>query len=267
MEGREARGAPAPEDGSALALGRCYLAPMPRWFNTAGPCNPADHYMLPALERLPEFVPLIKQRSYFVLHAPRQVGKTTTLRALAEQLIASGHYAALHFSCESGEAAGDDFEAAQQALLSRLRRSADIYLPEALRPPPFPEAPAVALLGTALAAWARACPRPLVLFFDEIDALRGQSLLSVLRQLRDGYPDRPGAFPSSVVLCGLRDVRDYKVPSGEGAAWAPPAPSTSRSAPSPCGTSPPRRWRSSTPSTPRIPANASSPRPSPVPSS
>jgi hypothetical protein len=52
---------------------------MARWFNTAGPCNPADHYMLPALRRPPEVHTLIGQRSYFVLHAPRRVGKTTVL--------------------------------------------------------------------------------------------------------------------------------------------------------------------------------------------
>jgi hypothetical protein len=53
-----------------------------------------------------------------------------------------------------------------------------------------------------------------VLFIDEIDALRGDSLVSVLRQLRAGYPHRPTAFPASVLLCGLRDVRDYKAASG-----------------------------------------------------
>ena len=53
-----------------------------------------------------------------------------------------------------------------------------------------------------------------MLFFDEIDALRGQGLLSVLRQLREGFPDRPAFFPASVILCGLRDVRDYKAASG-----------------------------------------------------
>lgn len=60
----------------------------------------------------------------------------------------------------------------------------------------------------------RNCPRPLVLFFDEIDALQGQSLRSVLRQLRDGFTVSRGGFPDAVVLCGLRDVRDYKAASG-----------------------------------------------------
>jgi len=58
------------------------------------------------------------------------------------------------------------------------------------------------------------CPRPLALFFDEIDALQGRSLESVLRQLRASFPDRPDDFPASVILCGLRDVRDYKAASG-----------------------------------------------------
>jgi hypothetical protein len=36
----------------------------------------------------------------------------------------------------------------------------------------------------------------------------------VLRQLRDGFTAHRQAFPASVVLCGLRDVRDYKAAAG-----------------------------------------------------
>ena len=57
---------------------------MPRRFNTAGPCLPAWHYMIPAERRLPEAPSLVEQLGYFVVHAPRQTGKTTALRALAE---------------------------------------------------------------------------------------------------------------------------------------------------------------------------------------
>jgi hypothetical protein len=188
---------------------------MPRWFNTAGPCDQSDHYMLPALRRLPEVHRLVEQHGYFTVHAPRRVGKTMVLKALAEELTASGRYAALHFSCDEATAAGDDFAEAQRAILAGIRRSAELDLPAGLHPPPFPEAPATSLLGEALSDWARVCPLPLVLLFDEVNALRGRSLLGVLRQLRAGFPDRPAAFPSSVVLCGLRDVRDYKVPTGE----------------------------------------------------
>jgi hypothetical protein len=187
---------------------------MGRRFNTAGPCLPAYHYMIPPLRRLPEAPGLVGQLGYFVVHAPRQTGKTTTLAALANELTATGEYAALHFSCELGRAAGDNYGAAQRGILQRIRRRANAALPAELRPPPWPAVGDENLLGDALAAWAVACPRPLVLFFDEIDALHGRSLISVLSQLRDGYYERPGGFPASVALCRLRDVRDYKAASG-----------------------------------------------------
>jgi AAA domain len=187
---------------------------MGRRFNTAGPCLPEDHYMIPALRRLPEAPRLVEQKGYFVVHAPRQTGKTTAIRALAGELTASGRYAALQFSCEAGEPYGDDFGGAQREVLQEVRVQADVALQPDLRPPPWPEVTDGSLLKSALTAWARACPRPLVLFFDEIDALRGMSLVSVLRQLRTGYNSRPAPFPASVVLCGVRDVRDYRVASG-----------------------------------------------------
>jgi hypothetical protein len=48
---------------------------------------------------------------------------------------------------------------------------------------------------------------------DEIDALVGDTLLAVLRQLRAGYALRPTQFPQSIILCGVRDVRDYRIHS------------------------------------------------------
>jgi DNA polymerase III delta prime subunit len=185
-----------------------------RHFNTTGPCIDWMHYLIPPLRRLPEAPGLIAQFGYFVVHAPRQTGKTTTLRALARHLTAAGEHAALHFSCEGGQTVGEDYETAEQLVLSEIRSEASLSLDPELRPPPFPDAPPGARLGVALSAWARTCPRPLVLFFDEIDALQGASLIAVLRQLRAGFTRRPHDFPASVILCGLRDVRDYKAASG-----------------------------------------------------
>jgi hypothetical protein len=104
-------------------------------------------------------------------------GKTTTLRALARELTAGGRYAAVYFSCEVGRAAGDDYGAASRGILDRIRDGAEATLPADLRPPPWPDAADASLLATALTAWARACPPPLVVLFDEIDALRGQALI------------------------------------------------------------------------------------------
>jgi len=46
---------------------------------------------------------------------------------------------------------------------------------------------------------------------DEVDALVGDTLISLLRQIRAGYAQRPEAFPQTVILCGVRDVRDYRI--------------------------------------------------------
>ena len=80
--------------------------------------------------------------------------------------------------------------------------------------PPFVASSPASRLGQFLSCWAQSSPRRLVVLFDEIDAVRGQSLISVLRQLRAGFPDRPDRAPWSVMLCGLRDVREYKTASG-----------------------------------------------------
>ena len=68
-----------------------------------------------------------------------------------------------------------------------------------------------AKLATYLRRLSESLPKPVVLFIDEIDALVGDSLVSVLRQLLAGYANRPKAFPNSIVLCGVRDVRDYRI--------------------------------------------------------
>jgi hypothetical protein len=187
---------------------------MSRWFNTAGPCQAEDHYMLLPMSRLPQVKRLIAQRSYFVIHAPRQIGKTTTILALAEQLNAAGQHVAAVLSVEIGAPFGDDIGAAETAILATWRDTLKFLLPPELQPPEWNDAPPGQRISHALQKWSEVCPLPLVIFIDEADALQNQTLISLLRQLRDGYPRRPKGFPSSVGLIGLRDVRDYKVAAG-----------------------------------------------------
>ncbi|WP_228059977.1 AAA family ATPase [Plectonema radiosum] len=187
---------------------------MSRWFNIAGPCKPEKHYMLPATSRLPDLSMLIEQESYFVVHAPRQTGKTTAMLALAKQLTAIGRYAAVMVSVEVGSAFNNNPSAAELAILGAWRNTIEDYLPTELQPPTWVYNAPGQRIGENLRAWSRAINRPLVVFIDEIDSLQDETLISVLRQLRDGYRSRPENFPSSVGLIGLRDVRDYKVASG-----------------------------------------------------
>ncbi len=185
---------------------------MARFFNTSGVCRPDDHYMLPAEPRVAGLRQLIDEKLYFVVHAPRQVGKSTSLRALAESLTAEGRYTALHTSCEAGQLIHPDLETSIDGILDILRQRADFFLPSELRPPPVDRSLApTSRLHDLLKRWCESSPRPVVLFLDEIDALYDDALIAVLRQLRSGYDLRPESFAHSVALIGLRDVRDYKV--------------------------------------------------------
>ena len=187
---------------------------MPKWFNTAGPCKDDIHYMLSPTERLPELTQLIAQQNYFVIHAPRQTGKTTAMLALAQELTASGQYVAILLSLEVGAVFPHDPGAAERAILNEWQDSIRFYLPSQLRPSAWESGESGRQIGAALSSWAEQSLLPLVVFLDEIDALSDETLISVLRQLRSGYPRRPQGFPHSLALIGMRDVRDYKVASG-----------------------------------------------------
>lgn len=187
---------------------------MQRYFNTTGPCREELHYMLPATGRVQGLKALIDQQLYFVIHAPRQVGKTTSMIGLAKELTASGAYASVLLTCEQGAVFKDDVERAELAILGRWDSQARESLPEGLCPPPLKSEAVGNRIQSYLKGWAEVCPRPLVLFIDEIDALEDSALLSVLRQLRSGFPSRPRSFPHALALIGMRDVRDYKVAAG-----------------------------------------------------
>jgi len=190
-----------------------------RFFNTAGPCKPDLHYVLPPLDRfsLPELEALIGAQQYFVLHAPRQTGKTTCLLALQDHLNERGELRALYVNIEPAQAARDNVPDGIHAVLSSLADRAslaleDRFVEENLKDTLDDSGPHAGL-KTLLSRWSQQSPKPLVLLLDEVDALVGDTLISVLRQLRAGYPDRPRAFPQTVVLCGVRDVRDYRIHS------------------------------------------------------
>ncbi len=187
---------------------------MTKWFNTAGLCQPEIHYMLSATDRLPQLKHLIDQRNYFVIHAPRQIGKTTAMLSLAQELTKSGQYTAVMLPVEVGAVFSHDPSTAEKAILSEWKQSLRFRLPESLQPQSWADAEAGSRIGTALSVWAQASSRTLVVFIDEIDALSDEALISVLRQLRSGFPNRPQGFPQSVGLIGMRDVRDYKNAAG-----------------------------------------------------
>ncbi|NEV63728.1 ATP-binding protein [Thiorhodococcus minor] len=190
-----------------------------RFFNTEGPVRPDDHYCLPPLSRwdLDEILMLISQKKYFLLHAPRQTGKTTCLLALMERLNREGRYQAVYANLETAQAAREDVALAMADIVQTVaaeasRQSGDPRLEPIAREVLADNTPTRALRAF-LAHCSERLARPLALFLDEVDALVGDTLISLLRQLRAGYTQRPEHFPQTVVLCGVRDLRDYRIHS------------------------------------------------------
>ena len=149
-----------------------------------------------------------------MLHAPRQTGKTSCLLALRDYLNREGRYVAVYANVEGGQAMRNNvasvINSTCDVIADRLSDIVGEELPFRIREEVRKTEPA-SMLTMMLGRLSRALPKPLVMFLDEIDALVGDSLVSVLRQLRAGYDNRPAAFPQSIILCGVRDVRDYRI--------------------------------------------------------
>lgn len=188
-----------------------------KFFNTAGPINPDIHYNINPLHRieLEEMEMLIRQQKYFVLHAPRQTGKTSCLLALRNHLNAQRQYWTVYANVEAGQAMRENVMEVVRIVAEVIANETALVtgtdLSIRLLAEVLPVASAGNLLTTYLSRLCAALNRPLVLFLDEIDALVGDSLVSILRQIRSGYANRPRNFPQTIILCGVRDVRDYRI--------------------------------------------------------
>jgi hypothetical protein len=191
---------------------------MDRFFNIAGPCNPADHYMLSATDRLPEIVSLIRKKQYFVIHAQRQCGKTTAMLALRNEINAGSERVAMYCSLEAVEGVSDP-EKGIPMICERIRAASRglIDLKAGVMEVEYQNDTTLRSIvsggvNNLLSALAVAAGKPLVVFFDEVDCLCDATLIAFLRQLRDGAISKTKGvdFPASIALVGMRNIRDYK---------------------------------------------------------
>jgi hypothetical protein len=184
---------------------------MQKSFNTAGPCIPDDHYMVSITPRFESLKKLIDNKRYFILHAPRQTGKTTLMLQLMEHLNQEGKYIALYLNVEAAQAWRNHIVEINHTIVDEFQVNAEINLAKKFQPSPRCFEGSTNNFSTFLTRWCLELPKPLVVLMDEVDSLIGDGLISVLRQLRAGYTRRPRAFPHALCLIGLRDIRDYRI--------------------------------------------------------
>ena len=195
-----------------------------RFFNTTGPCNPDDHYMLPPEDRLvgAQLHRYLRDQLYWVLHAPRQTGKTTFLQSWMREINENSQAIACYVSVERCQGLLE-VERAMPAICTSIRERAEKY---ALPVPEVHTVDETSMLSNILFNWSiLVAPKPLIVLFDEVDVLQGEALISFLRQLRDGFASRGvGKFPVSIALVGMRDLKDYITASKGGIAPNPGSP-------------------------------------------
>jgi len=181
--------------------------------------------MLPPEDRLvgAQLHRYIGDKLYWVLHAPRQTGKTTFLQSWMREINAGSDAIACYVSVEACQGISDA-EIAIPSICGAIREFASVF---GLPVPPMPEniLPQI-MLSNILGNWARmTAPKPLVVLFDETDVLQDAALISFLRQLRSGFASRGiGTFPVSIALVGMRDLKDYITASKGGIAPNPGSP-------------------------------------------
>ncbi|MCP4701786.1 MAG: hypothetical protein GY862_33740 [Gammaproteobacteria bacterium] len=184
-----------------------------RYFNTLGPVNETEHYVVSRSDLVAGLATQIERGIYFTIHAPRQTGKTTLMRYLAEVLRQKPDYLPVMLSFEDFESlAVTDFinafwsefgPAILEALQTRslLKLSIQKLLTEH-SPSDFVS------LRKLLEALHQELPKlNIVLIIDEFDATPQQAISPLLQTWRKIYlaggPPRP---LHSVVLIGLRNI-------------------------------------------------------------
>ena len=195
-----------------------------RFFNTTGPCNPDDHYMLPPEDRLvgAQLHRYISDKLYWVLHAPRQTGKTTFLQSWMRDINDGGQALACYVSVEDCQKVTER----QEGMRTIYQAICDYADWGGLPIPVIKNRKPEGLLRATLKRWAElVAPKPLIVLFDEVDVLEGETMISFLRQLRGGFAGRGiGKFPVSIALVGMRDLKVYITASKGGLAPNPGSP-------------------------------------------
>ena len=161
-----------------------------RHFNTSGPNMPAKHYSLPRLAWIERGKELIYDERYFTIWAPRQTGKSTYFRFLAEALQKEG-YKVCHVNFESFRTASEE------DFLIRLTDALTAQW-------------GILFEGITLASVFRQIEmlknEKCVLIIDEVEGINPEFFGNFLHAIRNAYHSRSEHALKSVVLVGVSNI-------------------------------------------------------------
>jgi hypothetical protein len=189
---------------------------MEKKFNTTGVCFPTKHYMADVSKKLASTLSLVTYGEYFIINRPRQYGKTTTMRILADMLRKTGDYIVFSISFEGvGDIFFTDEKIFAPRFVSLLGTHASYQAPEfsswlkeaSLRTHNMEN------LSDTITEMMSQTDKKVVLMIDEVDkSSNNQLFVSFLAMLRDKYLLREDVKTfHSIVLAGLHDVKSLKL--------------------------------------------------------
>ena len=161
-----------------------------RQFNTSGPNIPAEHYSLPRLDWIEKGKELVHLKRYFTIWAPRQTGKSTYFRFLAEVLQQEG-YKVCHVNFESFK------EESKEDFLIRLNNALTeqwgiLFQKETL----------ASVFEQIEGLKNEKC----VLIIDEVEGINPDFFGQFLHAIRNAYHSRTQHALKSVILVGVSNI-------------------------------------------------------------
>ena len=187
-----------------------------KWFETRGPVNPEDNYVVARPDELADFIKRVKRGRYVVLFAPRQTGKTTFFKTALAMLETAedGAYLPIQLNFEIYEGYG------RAEFYGSLRENICMEITAVFRQRRIPLAEELAdFLANAPLANSLSLgnflrqlgllltPQRVVLLIDEFDAIPREELRNFLRTLRYIYLlGRRQRCPYSVGIVGVKSI-------------------------------------------------------------
>ncbi len=185
-----------------------------RYFNTHGPVNVQEHYVVPRQELVDQLIAQIEQGSYFTIFAPRQMGKTTLLRNL-EDIVAYKHDyipIILNFEVYESASVADFLTSVGNEILRKLgvalRLENDERAALTQERQPARELTEIIQLRDLFTDLGTLLPDKRIIFLvDEFDGTPQPAISGLLQAWRHLYlTQSPPRTIHSVVLIGLQNI-------------------------------------------------------------
>jgi hypothetical protein len=164
---------------------------MRKFFNTSGPNIPDKHYTIRRNELIKRGISLVQDERYFTIWAPRQTGKSTFFRQLAEDLVKDG-YKVAHINFENFKTA--PLEVFLYELTKKIKEDCALDFMH------------IKDLAQLFGLFTEINGQKMVLIIDEVEGINAEYFGTFLHSIRNVYHSRQTHSLKSVILVGVSNI-------------------------------------------------------------